>query len=111
MLWGGQWFRHAGSVHLATVARIHPHSTPRTALSYTCGFLFTNMAFGVVTASFAETVKSGEPINSVIFGWFVLGEKSNTILLHTDPYLCRRGPVVLPRRVVQPERLLLRRGQ
>lgn len=59
-----------------------------TALSYTCGFLFTNMAFSVVTASFAETVKSGEPISSVIFGWFVLGEKSNTVTYCTLIPIC-----------------------
>ncbi len=49
-----------------------------TAVSYTCGFLFTNFAFSVVTASFAETVKSGEPISSVVFGYFVLHEKSSS---------------------------------
>ena len=59
-----------------------------TALSYTCGFLFTNMAFSVVTASFAETVKSGEPISSVIFGWFILGEKSNTLTYCTLIPIC-----------------------
>ena len=47
-----------------------------TAISYTCGFLFTNFAFSVVTASFAETVKSGEPISSVILGYLILQEKS-----------------------------------
>lgn len=59
-----------------------------TALSYTCGFLFTNMAFSIVTASFAETVKSGEPISSVIFGWFILGEKANTMTYCTLVPIC-----------------------
>jgi len=44
------------------------------AVSYTFGFVFTNLAFSVVTASFAETVKSAEPISSVIMGFFVLSE-------------------------------------
>ena len=48
-----------------------------TAFSYTCGFLFTNMAFSVVTASFAETVKSAEPITSVIMAYVVLKEVEN----------------------------------
>ena len=46
------------------------------AVSYTFGFIFTNMAFSVVTASFAETVKSAEPISSVIMGFFVLKEEA-----------------------------------
>jgi drug/metabolite transporter (DMT)-like permease len=45
-----------------------------TAFAYTCGFLFTNMAFSIVTASFAETVKSGEPITSVILAYLILRE-------------------------------------
>jgi len=44
------------------------------AISYTLGFVFTNMAFSVVTASFAETVKSAEPISSVILGYIILNE-------------------------------------
>jgi solute carrier family 35 protein E1 len=44
------------------------------ALSYTFGFIFTNLAFSVVTASFAETVKSAEPISSVLMGFVVLNE-------------------------------------
>ena len=59
-----------------------------TAVSYTCGFLFTNMAFSIVTASFAETVKSGEPISSVIFGWYILGEKATTITYCTLVPIC-----------------------
>ena len=46
------------------------------AVSYTFGFVLTNMAFSVVTASFAETVKSAEPISSVIMGFFVLKEEA-----------------------------------
>ncbi len=45
-----------------------------TAFSYTCGFLFTNMAFSVVTASFAETVKSAEPLTSALMAYVVLRE-------------------------------------
>lgn len=44
------------------------------ALSYSLGFIFTNMAFSVVTASFAETVKSAEPISSIALGYLVLNE-------------------------------------
>ena len=35
------------------------------ALAYTLGFVLTNAAFSLVNASFAETVKAGEPISSV----------------------------------------------
>ena len=59
-----------------------------TAISYTCGFLFTNFAFSVVTASFAETVKSGEPISSVVFGYFILHEKSSLATYLTLVPIC-----------------------
>lgn len=52
-----------------------------TAISYTCGFLFTNLAFSIVSASFAETIKSGEPISSVFLGYLILKEK-NTVLTY-----------------------------
>ncbi len=54
-----------------------------TAFSYTLGFLFTNMAFSVVTASFTETVKAGEPISSVIMAYIILGEVENV-----PTYMC-----------------------
>eukprot|EP01035_Chromulina_nebulosa_P019973 gene19973-25942_t len=36
------------------------------ATSYTFGFIFTNIAFSLVNASFAETVKAGEPLSTVL---------------------------------------------
>jgi solute carrier family 35 protein E1 len=46
----------------------------RIAISYTFGFIFTNIAFSIVTASFAETVKSAEPLSSVFLGYFFYRE-------------------------------------
>ena len=46
----------------------------KTAISYAAGFVFTNMAFSVTTASMAETIKSTEPISSVVLGYFILNE-------------------------------------
>ena len=48
------------------------------AVSYTFGFIFTNTAFSLVSASFAETVKSGEPISSVLIGFLYLQERAST---------------------------------
>ena len=61
-----QLFRCGDKQHGAILYKI--------AVSYTCGFMFTNMAFSVVTTSFAETVKSGEPLSSVVMAYFVLRE-------------------------------------
>ena len=58
------------------------------ALSYTFGFIFTNMAFSVVTASFAETVKSAEPISSVVLGYYLLGELASTSTYATLVPIC-----------------------
>lgn len=44
------------------------------AVTYSLGFIFTNLAFSIVPASFAETVKSSEPITSVIFGYVFYSE-------------------------------------
>jgi len=63
---GSQLFRCSSKQHGAILYKI--------AVSYTCGFLFTNMAFSVVTTSFAETVKSAEPLSSVVMAYFVLRE-------------------------------------
>lgn len=43
-------------------------------VAYTAGFIFTNISFGLVSANFAETVKAGEPISSVVLGTLVLGQ-------------------------------------
>jgi solute carrier family 35 protein E1 len=45
---------------------------------YTLGFIFTNISFSLVSVSFAETIKSGEPITSVIIGYLLLNEQNNT---------------------------------
>jgi drug/metabolite transporter (DMT)-like permease len=42
--------------------------------SYTMGFVFTNMAFSIVSASFAETVKSAEPVSSVALAYYYFNE-------------------------------------
>lgn len=42
------------------------------ALSYCLGFICTNISFSLVSANFAETIKAGEPISSVLLGFTVL---------------------------------------
>jgi solute carrier family 35 protein E1 len=49
------------------------------ALSYALGFLFTNTAFGLAPVTFAETIKAGEPITSVLLGFIVLAERSSIL--------------------------------
>jgi len=44
------------------------------SVTYTLGFFFTNLAFSLAHASFVETVKSGEPISTVILAYVLLGE-------------------------------------
>lgn len=41
-------------------------------LSYCAGFLLTNLSFSLVSANFAETIKAGEPISSVLLGYVVM---------------------------------------
>lgn len=74
---------------------VAPHLLPKfdalltqVALSYTFGFIFTNMAFSVVTASFAETVKSSEPISSVVMGYYLLGELASASTYATLIPIC-----------------------
>merc|ERR1712196_39254 len=43
-------------------------------LSYSLGFILTNMAFSKTSASFAETVKASEPLTSVLFGYMIYSE-------------------------------------
>jgi solute carrier family 35, member E1 len=67
----------ASSLHKSVPHHLLPNFNSlltQIAISYTLGFVFTNMAFSVVTASFAETVKSAEPISSVILGYIILNE-------------------------------------
>lgn len=62
-----------------------PHALPGkegkvlslTSLTYTLGFFFTNLAFSLAHASFVETVKSGEPISTVVLAYLLLGELEN----------------------------------
>lgn len=44
------------------------------SISYTLGFIFTNISFSIVNVAFAETVKAAEPISSVLIGLYVLHE-------------------------------------
>lgn len=43
-------------------------------VTYSLGFILTNMAFSKASTSFAETVKASEPISSVIFGYIFYSE-------------------------------------
>jgi solute carrier family 35, member E1 len=43
-------------------------------VSYTFGFIFTNISFSLVNTSFAETIKSSEPVSSVILGYYLVSE-------------------------------------
>ena len=43
-------------------------------VTYTLGFILTNMAFSKVSTSFAETVKASEPLTSVLFGYIFYSE-------------------------------------
>lgn len=60
----------------------------KIAISYTLGFVFTNISFSVVNANFTETVKAGEPISSVIMGYFYLNERSSFITYLTLIPIC-----------------------
>jgi len=42
--------------------------------TYTLGFFFTNLAFSLANASFVETIKSGEPISTVVLAYVLLNE-------------------------------------
>lgn len=46
----------------------------KTSITYTLGFIFTNLGFSIATAPFVETVKSSEPISTVLLAFFLLGE-------------------------------------
>eukprot|EP00746_Dinoflagellata_sp_MGD_P168074 gnl/MRDRNA2_/MRDRNA2_99222_c0_seq1.p1 gnl/MRDRNA2_/MRDRNA2_99222_c0~~gnl/MRDRNA2_/MRDRNA2_99222_c0_seq1.p1 ORF type:complete len:338 (+),score=41.52 gnl/MRDRNA2_/MRDRNA2_99222_c0_seq1:120-1133(+) len=46
----------------------------KTSVTYTFGFIFTNLGFSIATAPFVETVKSSEPISTVLLAFFLLGE-------------------------------------
>lgn len=44
------------------------------AISYTLGFVLTNIAFSLGTASSVETVKAGEPLTTVLLGLLLIKE-------------------------------------
>jgi len=44
------------------------------AISYTLGFVLTNIAFSLGTASSVETIKAGEPLTTVLLGLLLLKE-------------------------------------
>eukprot|EP00981_Chlorochromonas_danica_P002482 scaffold474_cov169-Ochromonas_danica.AAC.17 len=44
------------------------------ACFYTLGFILTNSAFSIVSAAFAETIKSSEPISTVLIGMVFFSE-------------------------------------
>eukprot|EP01038_Epipyxis_sp_PR26KG_P008845 gene8845-11936_t len=51
--------------------------TFKISFSYTFGFILTNWAFSIVSAGFAETIKSGEPISTVLIGLCFFREVSS----------------------------------
>lgn len=50
------------------------HHVLHIGVSYTFGFIFTNISFSLVNTSFAETIKSSEPVSSVILGYYIVNE-------------------------------------
>jgi drug/metabolite transporter (DMT)-like permease len=60
------------------------------ALTYTLGFVFTNVSLALCNASFSETVKSAEPISSLALAAMTRGEDAVTPLewLTTLPIVC-----------------------
>eukprot|EP00617_Octactis_speculum_P019895 CAMPEP_0185761478 /NCGR_PEP_ID=MMETSP1174-20130828/20426_1 /TAXON_ID=35687 /ORGANISM="Dictyocha speculum, Strain CCMP1381" /LENGTH=255 /DNA_ID=CAMNT_0028442741 /DNA_START=144 /DNA_END=908 /DNA_ORIENTATION=+ len=62
------------------------HDTPERAvvrsisLTYTLGFIFTNIALSRCNASFTETVKSAEPISSLTLAQLMRGEDAVSIV-------------------------------
>ena len=55
----------------------------RLSTSYTFGFMFTNVGFSLSSAPFVETVKSSEPISTVLLAYLLLGEVDSL-----PTYLC-----------------------
>lgn len=48
------------------------------SITYTLGVFFTNFVFSLAHASFVETVKSSEPISTVVLAYIMLGELETT---------------------------------
>eukprot|EP01035_Chromulina_nebulosa_P032989 gene32989-44136_t len=56
--------------------------------SYTFGFVLTNCAFSIVSTSFAETVKSAEPISTTLIGLLFFKERNATLTYLTLLPIC-----------------------
>lgn len=56
--------------------------------SYTLGFVFTNISFSIISASFAETIKSAEPLSSVILGYLYHNEGTSLLTYLTLIPIC-----------------------
>ena len=67
-------------VYLHFSSSLKPVPTParsivlQIAISYTLGFVLTNIAFSLGTASSVETIKAGEPLTTVLLGLLLLKE-------------------------------------
>jgi solute carrier family 35, member E1 len=70
------------------IARKNRSLVIQIAVSYTLGFIFTNVAFSFANANFAETIKSGEPVSSVILGYFIINEVSSRLTYATLIPIC-----------------------
>ena len=53
------------------------------SLAYASGFVLTNAAIATATPSFVETLKSSEPISTVLFAGLILGDREHSITLAT----------------------------
>jgi solute carrier family 35 protein E1 len=58
------------------------------SLSYTLGFIFTNVAISIVTPSFVETIKAAEPLSSVLLGYFYFNEGTSIMTYLTLVPIC-----------------------
>jgi len=70
------WTKGSFRVNLRDLPRESPerYIVHSIALTYTLGFLFTNVALSLCNASFAETVKAAEPISSLALAQLSRGE-------------------------------------
>jgi len=58
------------------------------SVAYTLGFVFTNVSFSIISASFAETIKSGEPLSSVFLGYIFHNEGTSVLTYLTLIPIC-----------------------
>lgn len=58
------------------------------SFSYTFGFILTNSAFSIVSAGFAETIKSAEPLSTVMIGFILLKEVNSAKTYSTLIPIC-----------------------